>query len=269
MLPALSLALAAAAASSLLLFLTPTLIPRMPLYRLTSLHFSTVSLSYSSLWTPTNISISATLVAGVQIENENIMGADIYSTIIDLYYPDWSGDLQHIGILRETKAVLPSSTTEEEKYQCWNDIDNGGDGDDVCIEPRSPPPTSAAPFFTIDAQGTSISDAGVVSITLTDIAPKTYLKLLSDAFTARGVIEVQVSGGAHVRPSLLGGRVPLTLGLTCNNDLELFRFPAILTGKDCVVRGLRTGWVGLEEYAFELRGQTLRRYEEKRVPVVR
>lgn len=205
-----------------------------------------------------NITLSATIMTGVEIENENIVGADIYATIIDVYYPDWSGDLQHIGILKETQ------TTVENRSQCRSDQENGGNDDDVCINPLSPPPPSS-PFFTIDAQGTSISQAGAISIFLTDIPPKIYLKILSDMLTTRGVIEVRVSGGAHIRPSLLGGSVPLTLGLTCNNDLELFRFPARITGKDCAVRGLKTGWVGLEEYAFELRGQAVRMYDDERV----
>ena len=68
-------------------------------------------------------------------------------------------------------------------------------------------------------------------------------------------------GGAHVKSSL--GSIPLTLGLSCNNDLDLFRYPVTIAGKDCIVKGIRTGWVGLDEVALTLRGKTMQQYDNK------
>ena len=71
--------------------------PSMPLFSARDIEIVNFHISL------TNMTISAKILAGVEIDNGNIVGGDLYSTLVDVYYPDWNGNLQSIGYLHETR----------------------------------------------------------------------------------------------------------------------------------------------------------------------
>ena len=243
------------ATSSLVYIMTP----RMPLYQVTSLKVTRFRFSiYNSC------SISATIQAGVRIENENFFGADLHSTIVDLYYPDLKGHLKHIGYLSET--------IEEAKKDDNNDYDNCMNGsqknskisshgdvieDDhgICLpdETMSSSSSLSEPFFTIQPRGTSISKSDAVTIVVKDMYPSVYLNLIKDAILSLGKMEIFISGVAHVK-SPLG--IPLSLGILCDNTVEM-HIPIKIVGKSCTVRSVSTGWSALTELAAEVREKAM------------
>lgn len=210
--------------------------PSMPLYSARDIklvHFH-VSLK--------NMTVSAIILAGVEIENDNIVGGDIHSTLVDIYYPDWNGDLQSIGYLEETKNA---ENEECERNQLAEKGDSG-----ICISDE----TSHLPFFTVHPLGISTSEPGIITIHLQNIAPKTYLNILKDFVIRWGSIDLLVSGGAHVK-SHLG--LPLSLGIICDNVLDLTKLPIQIIGKYCTIERISTGWSGMEDMASDVKDKVM------------
>mmetsp|Transcript_22446 Transcript_22446/g.33243 ORF Transcript_22446/g.33243 Transcript_22446/m.33243 type:complete len:293 (+) Transcript_22446:166-1044(+) len=225
--------------------------PSMPLYsardiQLISFHFSLRQLT-----------ISAKILAGVEIDNENVVGGDLYSAHVDIYYPDWNGELQNIGYLQETKTDIEVCSMD--RY--------GGDKDDdttslqkeedrgVCISEETKP----SPFFSVQSRGVSTSKPGAVTIYLQNVPPKTYLNVMRHVFTQWGSIVLLVSGATHVK-SPLG--VHLSLGIICDNELDLTKHPIQIVGRSCIVERISTGWSGLTDLAAEVKDQVQEYYSE-------
>ena len=274
--------------------------PSMPLYQITSFQIKDFTFSIY------NLTLSTTILAGVQITNANIIGADLHSTIVDIYYPDWYGNLYQIGVLKETissdfvdsegptiinnnnnnnvcikdngldddydtdeeyKEITNVITTKNKKAKITKldsgNVDNIRIEDDhgICLpsnintnENKKITTTSTKPFFTIVPKGISISKSDAVSITIRNIPPKIYLNFIKDAIMSKGLMEIYISGVAHVK-SPLG--IPLSLGILCDNEVHLFDIPIQVVGKNCVVKSVSTGWAGLVELAAEVRDSAM------------
>lgn len=195
-----------------------------------------------------NMTCNAKLLAGVEIDNGNIVGGDLYSTLVDVYYPDWDGTLQSIGYMQETK---------EENGECLppaNDGDSSSlreeEDHGICI----PQETNPLPVLSVQALGVSTSKPGIVTIYLEEITPRMILRILKDFLFQFGSIDFIVSGGAHVK-SPLG--VPLSLGIICDNELDLKKLPLQIDGKACSVESVSTGWDDLDGLAREVREKVI------------
>mmetsp|Transcript_16172 Transcript_16172/g.19761 ORF Transcript_16172/g.19761 Transcript_16172/m.19761 type:complete len:312 (-) Transcript_16172:58-993(-) len=251
--------------------------PQMPMYQVTTLKFVKFDISYS------NLAISAKILAGIQIDNANFIGADLHSTIVDIYYPDWNGELIHIGTLKETVIekkekkneqecidnnveILPNEkianemnaqnlNTQRERKSHEDEDDRG-----ICLPHGSNNEAYSTPFFTIIPRGISTSIPDAVTIDIENMKPKIYLNLLKDALLSRGSLEMLVSGVAHVK-SPLG--IPLSLGLVCDNNINLTKSPLQIVGRNCLVKSISTGWTGLKELAIEVKESTMQMYRER------
>jgi hypothetical protein len=230
--------------------------PSMPLYSAKDIQL--INFRFSM----TRLEFSAKILAGVEIDNDNVVGGDLYSAHVDIYYPDWNGELQNIGYLQETKidgqdcqaqhdgekgpvTFMPASRSTEEK----NQEDRG-----VCISEEKNKPS---PFFSVQSRGVSQSKSGAMTIYLQDVSPKVYLNIIWHLLNQWGSIDLLVSGVAHVK-SPLG--VPLSLGVICDNFLDLTKRPTQIVGRDCIVERISTGWSGLEDLAPEVKERVLGYY---------
>jgi hypothetical protein len=261
--------LAAAAITALLVLVDP---PQMPLYQVASLKIRELTLT--SLWT---MQISSTILAGLQVHNPNVIGVNIHATNVDLWYPDWKGDLQWIGYLTQTEeedAALHCG--QEREMRCLEDeqqqqttVENNkgkDDGGSQCLNEewkRLP----SEPFVSIHPRSTTISHACAVSIHIPNLSPSIYFRILLDAITRGGEIQILVSGVAHVKSQSISTNlgIPLTLGVICDNSIQVTQRPIQIAGRTCVVEGVATGWTALEESTFALRERAKEIYEIKGV----
>lgn len=221
--------------------------PSMPLYSAKDIELKRFRFSFTE-WT-----VSLEILAGVEIDNGNIVGGDLYSTLVDIYYPDWHGDLQNIGYLKETTRSQSSDVEDDVCSKMIGETDDHG----ICIPSKRN--GNVQPFFSVQSRGISTTEPGAITIYLNHVPPKTYLNILKHIFTQWGSIHLLVSGVAHVK-SPLG--LPLSLGVICDNVLDLTRFPLQVVGKECLVERISTGWSGLEELAAEVRDRVLGYYVE-------
>jgi len=228
--------------------------PSMPLYsakdiQLISFHFSM-----------TQFTISAKILAGVEIDNDNVIGGDLYSAHVDIYYPDWNGELQSIGYLQETK--------NDDAQLCQLDIgndDDGNKGDGIPVQEEEDhgvcmtKEAKESPFFSVQSRGVSQSKSGAITIYLQNVSPEIYLNIIWHMMTQWGSIDLLVSGVAHVKTPL---GVPLSLGVICDNFLDLTKQPTQIVGRDCIVERISTGWGGLEDLAAEVKDRVLDYYSK-------
>ena len=218
----------------------------MPLYNVTSLRL--VRFTKSSFF---DLEFSAKVLAGIVIDNQNFVGVDIYAALADIYYPDWYGNLQQIGFLRDTTELRKIN----DKLTCSNKkIEDDGK---VCLSDSS----ASLPFLSVQPRSITMSDADVVSLFIENIGPKTYLNLLKDAFNSGGSLEILVSGVAHVK-SPLG--IPLSFGVICDNTVDLMARKIQIVGRKCSVESINAGWKGLSEGSALLRTKTMENYVKRR-----
>lgn len=231
------------AAGTFLYFMPPS----MPLYTISNIRIKRLKVDFSGR-------IHATVQAGIEIENDNILGADLHSTVIDLYYPDWNGDLQNLGYVTETRRESTSKACDE----MTSEDDRG-----VCLSDKG---ASELPFFSIGARTKSKSHPEAITVYIRNIGYKTYLNMLKDAIYGGGYLEIIASGVAHVK-SPMG--IPLSLGLICDNALNILQFPLQVVGKACVVEGISSGWAGLVEMGAEVRDRVMRTHKDKIINILK
>ena len=270
----------------------------MPSYHITSIHIRSINLPYaspfsrhhaessstsssSSSWS----TLSAALSAGVQIDNQNFIGVDLYSIMVDIYYPDIYGTLQPIGILRESDI---STTVDDHHNSTTKSIESKKQSSPKRKKKKNKP-NKPSPFFSIQPRSTSLSSPNLVSINLT-IPSSTYLQIFKDlspwgssssanatsdssvdesnndrdsSAASSGTTNVWVSGAAHAKSPTIGGGIPITISFMCDNTLNMFLWPttAEVMGRSCRITNLIPGWVvPLEKTALHVREESLRRY---------
>lgn len=221
--------------------------PSMPLYTITKIRIKSLKVDFGGR-------IHATAQAGIEIENDNILGADLHSTMIDLFYADWNGDLQNLGYVTETRRESTLNACDEMTLE-----DDRG----VCLSDKG---SSELPFFSIGARTISKSHPEAITVYLRNIDYKTYLKMLKDAIYSGGHLEIIASGVAHVK-SPMG--IPLSLGIICDNALNILQFPLKVVGKACVVEGISSGWAGLEETGAEVRDRVKKTHKDKLIRILK
>jgi len=230
--------------------------PRMPSYQLNGIHLYDFSISPF-------LSLDCHLRAGIQVENANFFGAEIYSTLMDVYYTDWSGLLTPIGIVQETPdhAKTASSVWTIMYSQPPNKRSNHRQKSQSLHknESFSNNTSSVGPFLTILPRTVTVSEANALSIFIKNLTPRVYLSLLFDVIKSGGSLDMLVSGVAHVQ-SALG--LPLTLGIICDNSLSIRWRPFHITSRYCEVKSIMMGWKDLLENAEVLRHSTIESYSD-------
>ena len=212
--------------------------PRMPTYQLSGIHLYDFSISPF-------LSLDCHMRAGIEVDNANFFGAEIYSTLMDVYYTDWHGILTPIGIVQET--LDDSSSTSSKWAFMYSESSNntrsnhrpGKRGTFNTGNTNNDNSTTRGPFLSILPRAVTISDAHAISIFLKNLTPRVYLSIIFDAIKSGGSLDMLVSGVAHVH-SALG--LPLTLGIVCDNSLSVRWRPFHITSRYCEVKSIMMGW---------------------------
>ena len=249
--------LTAAAVTAFLILMDP---PQMPLYQIASFKIRELAL------TPWRLQISSTILAGLQVHNPNLVGVNVHAANVDLWYPDWSGELQWIGYLTETEKEEASTHCREERERyCFDHSMEEGEDESKCLndEWRRLP---SEPFVSIHPKRTTLSHDCAVSIRIPNLRLSVYVRMLMDAITQGGEIQILASGTAHVKsqsriaPNL---GIPLTVGVICDNSIQVTQRPIQIVGRSCVVEGVTTGWALLKDSTLTLRERAKEIYEVK------
>jgi len=169
--------------------------------------------------------LSADMEVSVEIENENFVGVEIHATFVDLYYPDWNGELRHIGDMTD-KYSLNNGIISNMFAWASKDIDTSIDG--VRVPPRK---TSSKPYNLLSIKNMTAS---------------TILNVVQNALQSGGTIDMSFSLITHVK-SLINenqaGLVPLTLGLMCNNKINALAIVPQIVDRNCSIELVQPGWV--------------------------
>ncbi|GFH60235.1 hypothetical protein CTEN210_16711 [Chaetoceros tenuissimus] len=263
--------------------------PSMPLYSAKDIKLLSISLDILNGFT-----VNAKILAGVEIDNNNIVGGDLYSAHVDIYYSDWHGSLVNIGYMLETPRDEMELEIKKKQKIKGGKIENKSHGSELCLdgdhisnkekmntdvekdnqqamclsqqdheknEKRNIEQTTAPtePFFSVQSKGISKSQPGILTVYIENVSPAIYLNIVKDVILNRGKIELLVSGVAHVK-SPLG--VPLSLGVICDNVLDVTHHPIQIVGKSCLVERISTGWSGLKDLALDVKERVLEYYTE-------
>ena len=220
------------ASSALMFVISP---PQMPFYQVLSPRL--VSVAISSI---TNLELNAKFLAGISVENSNLVGAEIHSALVDLYYPDWNGLMQHIGYVEEANKM-------------FKNMENG------TLITKNDPSKPPQPIIKVHPRNISISEPDTMSIFIRNIRPSTYLNIMKDVYKNWGSIDILSSGVAHVK-SPLG--ISLSLGVICDNTINLFSFPLKVIGKECSIDGVIPGWTRINEHSARIRLKALKIFQE-------
>jgi hypothetical protein len=234
------------------------LTPRMPKYQLNGIHLYDLSIS------PLNLSFDCHLRAGIEIENENFFGAEIYSAFMDVYYNDWSGRLTPIGFVKEADG----DTSLSSKWAfLYSDAPHNNSSNHrqkvqrvVHADTMNNSITSSGPFISILPRTITISEANALSIFLKNLTPRIYLNIIYDTIKSAGSLSMLVSGVAHVQSSF---GLPLTLGVVCDNSLNVRWRPFHITSRNCEVKSISMGWKDLQSHAAKLRHFIIQTYTKK------
>lgn len=207
--------------------------PRFPPYKVISLRPYTawdVTSPLKFLWTGGTLTVH--VEADLQINNTNFIGAEVHAAVVDLYHPDWNGELASIGNLKESHT-----------FRYYEEL----------LEHENASPIHVPPLQTI-----SLNKA-VVSV---NVSPKTYLQLFRSAFTSLGTIDVLSVGVMHIKPaSMVGEPTPqLTIEVICDQRMDIVAYPADITDRVCTAISIMPGWVDMNTRRLDLAGQISRRW---------
>jgi len=213
----------------------------IPFYRVISLRIVKVHVMLSFIY---NFQFSAEITTGFDIDNPNALGVDIYAVMGDLYYPDWYGELQHIGVLHASNETVKNGGQIQEIKLSKVVV-----GENVTYSSKIPP---ISPIFSIKPRVTTVSRSDFISILLKDLSPKIYLNLIKHWIKNGGVVEIIASFVAHVKVPLGGA---MSFGIFCNHGVKLYSRKIV--NRNCSVSSISVGWDELNSSSLHLRQKTL------------
>jgi len=284
-------AVAWALVSSSIIFLVS---PRFPHYQITKIRIISFSLLNLLLrWV-----ITCTIEAEMEIDNANFIGAQVHSTIVDMYHPDWNGQLRHIGDLRD-KHNYHYRLLYQDVYIDWKDCEESGeqsDGEDLAnifkpnfkiewngnegaggaakkdssaektvdaksSEKKVEKNKEANPTpFILPPRKTVLMYDNVISVQ--ELGPRTYFAMIREFFTSPiGEIHMLSAGVAHVKTTLgPPPALPVTVTVLCDNRINALAFPAEIIERTCSPVDIFPGWLAMEEQRVKLQKEIMRRY---------
>jgi len=213
----------------------------IPFYQVISLRIVKVRVMLSFIY---NFQFSAEITTGFDIDNPNALGADIYAVMGDLYYPDWYGELQHIGVLHAS-----NETVKNDGYIQEIKLNKVVVGENITYSSKISP---ISPVFSIKPRVTTVSRSDLVSIFLKDLSPKIYLSFIKDWIKNGGVVEIIASFVAHVKVPLGGA---MSFGIFCSHGVNLYSRKIV--NRNCSVNSISIGWDELNSSSLHLRQKTL------------
>lgn len=219
-LPALSISLVS------LFFAVTVLQPRLPQYSFTIRRLV-------PKWVDRRF--KAQVGAGVKMQNDNFVQIDIHALSFDLFYPNWQGDLHHIGNVHDTQQ----RTCDRDEAAV--DDYSTDDTDSLCpsaalwaLHPRQLFETSDN-VFMVPSGG-----VGVLS------------SLSWDLMKQWGEVQLPSTGVIHLKAN---GKIPLTLSIFCHNVLNTWSME--MKGLTCSLDNIDLGWVHLDNTADGMRNKII------------
>jgi len=201
--------------------------------------------------------ISVTIKAGVLVENSLRVGTELHASHVDIYYPDWEGELQYIADLNiidqkpiEKLEVIKNDSDDLFLVSNFTDIESRVNNKSVPISTSS---SNSASYFTFPPKQSTYKHDNIVEVH--NLGPKTYLNGLMDALGGRGKINVGSTAVLQIKTS----NVPLTIELICDHAINLISFPIRIAKRNCALEGVAAGWGD-----FKSRGENLRLDTQKR-----
>jgi hypothetical protein len=188
--------------------------PRLPPYSLQIIKIPVPSIIGGEVMTR--------LSAKVRLHNDNFIGIDVHSLAVDMFYPDWSGELTHIGRVYDRK--IQHSTQE-----CLSDSacrkDKGLDLPVWALQPR-------ADFQITDNVFALMKPSGLL---------KTIASIVWNSIKGRGSLVIPTTGVMQVKAS---SSTPVTMSMICDNSLNLWTL--VMVGVECSLNSLDIGWLGID-----------------------
>jgi hypothetical protein len=171
--------------------------------------------------------LTAKLSADVHMHNDNYMKTDIHALAFDLYFPNWNGQMHHIGHVRDRAHYKAS-----EEWKAFNTS---------IVTPE-------VPLWTMNARQSFVTQDEVHL----RIPPRQMLKsmghLIWQIIKGGGSLTVPSTGVIHVKAS---SSAKVTISIMCNNTLNVFTMA--MEGNECVMNKLATGWNHIDTEIHRLR----------------
>ena len=211
-------------------FLVYELMPRVPLY---SVRVTNIPWPWLLRWNRRRGEIQTTLKTDVTMDNVNYVKTDIHAIAFDMYFPNFDGQLLHIGHIRDKAHYMASL----EDYHVESDVK---------IK------TPEQPLWTMQARKTFQTQDDMHM----NISPKQIITsvghLLWQAVKGRGTVTLPATGVAHVKAS---NSAKVTISMICDNELNVITMN--MEGRKCTLDKLATGWIHMDDEVDRLRSHTL------------
>lgn len=197
-----------------------------------------------------NRTFKAKLGADVQMENHNYVHIDIHALSFDLFYPDRTGSLNHIGHVHDKEQGkqqqqqqndVPTQQVDKVKTTFAPGKLATTANDEQEEEMPSPPLWALSPrqlFETTDE--VMLQPAGNWRV---------LSSLAYDMWKHWGTLQVPSSGVIHLK--VAKSRVPVTLSILCDNVLDAWSME--MQGIDCELHAMELGWLDLSQAVEKLR----------------
>jgi len=264
-------AILATVVSSAVLYLTS---PRFPLYQIKTLRL--LSLDVWNLVTRQTLTL--TVEAEVELYNANFLWSSVHATAVDMYYPDFDGNLRRLGQLHDKHTHLHNYQQRQvpyaDDYLYFEIADN--------VKPKSSlrsieAQTADEPYFVTQSNLQSTSSVPTVKrkrrrktknphpvvmpprstvimqdniISVHKLPPTVYLNILYEILFqgSFGHFHMYNTGVAHVKAIVGPGNlaVPATVEVMCDNHVNALVYPARVIGRVCTPVEVVPGWMDLE-----------------------
>ena len=165
--------------------------------------------------------LQARVGAGISLRNDNFVPIDIYALSCDIFYPDWDGDLNHVGHVHDAHQGKPLSTSKSK--------------------------TPSPPLWVIEPRQTFETNDQVVLVP-TFLVWGVFTSLFYDLIRKYGTINIPSSMVIHLKANK---NMPMTMGILCDNELNAWTFE--MMGITCEMDSISVGWVDMQSQVFKLR----------------
>lgn len=193
-----------------------------------------------------DLGFRAKMGAKVKLKNNNYMAIDIHALSFDLYYPDWSGNIQLLGNVQDTRQRQAMVQHQSTPLLPSKNSTTGFSMDVLsAVRTRNPP------LWHMKARQEFETYDSVL------MAPMGGLGVMGnlgwDMIKQWGVLQVKSTGAVHIKAN---SQMPLTLNILCDNLLDAWTLEMI--GVHCELDRLDVGWKDIAAAMDSLRSKLLR-----------